>query len=146
MYHARKRVVKNQIASLRKPSRGIKSRRAFSLFIFCTPFLTTLFFRHRVCASTTEYLDLIDCNNTTELYAAERRTYEYVFVYTCHVFLLLLCVPLLDCCYCCVAAAAACCCCWSSCAGWRKKYFLLLSFIASDPSVFFFFIIQKQLT
>ena len=35
---------------------------------------------------TTEYLDLINCNYTVRCYT----TYEYVFVYTCHVLLLLL--------------------------------------------------------
>ena len=63
-------------------------------------------------------------------------TYEYIFVYTCHVFLLLLLCLLLSCC-CCRCSAAACCCCSSSCTGWHN---LLLWFLAPDSSVFFLFI------
>ena len=42
-------------------------------------------------------------------------TFEYVFAYTCHVFLLLLLCVLLSC-FCCSCSAAASCCCSSSCA------------------------------
>ena len=52
----------------------------FSFFFICTVFFSTLFVRHRVCGFTTEYLDLIDCNYTTELYAAVRRTSVYSYL------------------------------------------------------------------
>ena len=72
--------------------------------------------------------------------------YEYVFGYTCHVFLLLLlCVAILLLLLQLVlhgAAGAAWCCCSSSCAGWQK---LLLWLIASDSTVFFL-LIQTQFT
>ena len=68
-------------------------------------FFNSLLGTECVCTFTTEYLDLIDCNYTTELYAALRHTYEYVFAYTCHVFLPLLSCVLRYCCCCC-----SCCC------------------------------------
>ena len=71
---------------------------------------------HRVCAFTTEYLDLIDCNYTTELYAAVRCTSMCL-----HVPAIYFCC----CSLCCdtavaaafVASAGAACWCCSSCAG-----------------------------
>ena len=57
-------------------------------FLFCAPFFvfSSLFLRYRVCGFATGYLDLIDHNYTVRCCT----TYEYEFVYTCHVFMLLL--------------------------------------------------------
>ena len=64
-----------------------------SPFFFGVPFFfSDVFLSGTVCGFTTGYLDPIDYNS------AERcsTTYEYVFVYSCHVFLLLLlCVAVL---------------------------------------------------
>ena len=53
-----------------------------------------------VCGFTIEYIDLTNHKYTVRCCT----TYEYAFIYTCHVFLLLLCTVLLYCCCC------SCCC------------------------------------
>ena len=72
---------------------------------------------HRVCAFTTEYLDLIDCNYTTELYAAVRCTSMCSHVPAMYLCCCSLCcdtaiVPAVV-----SSAGAACWWCCSSCAG-----------------------------
>ena len=53
--------------SPREGSRGLKSRVLSLLLLFFCNIFFTLFVRHRVRAFTTAYLDVIDCNFTTEL-------------------------------------------------------------------------------
>ena len=62
------------------------------IYFWCTVCFSYLFLLGIVCGFTTGYLDLIDYNYTVRCCT----TYEYVFVYTCHVFvLLMLCVAIM---------------------------------------------------
>ena len=108
-------------------------------FLFFVPlFFKTNFVRHRVCAFTTEYLDLIDCNYEYSILLSSTLLYD-VRVCILYIPAMYFCCCSV-CCYTAVvaaaaaacsavvaAAAAACCCCSSSCAGWRN---LLPWFIA----------------
>ena len=67
----------------------------------CTVFFSLLLLG-TVCGFTIGCLNLIDYNYTVRCCT----TYEYVFAYTCHVFLLLLLCVLLSCCCCSCSAAA----------------------------------------
>ena len=63
---------------------------ALSRYYYCCCF--SFCYLDTVWSFTTEYLDLIDYNYTVRCCT----TYEYVFVYTCHVFvLLMLCVAIM---------------------------------------------------
>ena len=62
--------------------------RVLPLFFLHVFFFPSLFVQALcVCFQDKEYLDLIDCNYTTELYAAVRCTSTYLYTsYTCQVF------------------------------------------------------------
>ena len=130
--------MKGSLYSPRVRGRGFDARSAF-FFFWCAVF-SELFLLGTVCALTKEYLDLIDCNYATELYAAVRRTSMHMYIPAMFLPLLLLCVLLSAVV---AAAAAACCrCCSSSCARWQN---LLLWFVASDSSDLFLFVVQARL-
>ena len=69
-------------------------------FFFCTVKTKNYFLLGTVCAFATEYLALIDCNYTIELYAAVRRTSMYL-----HIPVMYLCCCSV-CCYTAVVAVA----------------------------------------
>ena len=90
--------------SLRKRSRGLKSRRVCLFLFILHRFFSNSLLGTAVCVlPQQEYLNLIDCNYTTQLYAALRRTRIFFYVpakYFCCA------AALLMCCYTVVVAAA----------------------------------------
>ena len=101
---------KSRLHFLTERSRGFNAQRAFLFFSFLHRILSQLFLLGTACAFTTEYLDLIDCNYTTELHAAVRRTSMHLYIPAMY-----FCCCCSVCCYTDVAAAAAACCCSCCC-------------------------------